>query len=324
MLTAVYDECNHSSSPASAVTTRITRFLNEGVRVILSEPGLLRLFDSDLPHTFATTAGTARYVVPDSVAIIQSISERTNDLKLRPMSLTEYRTIDPDAASTSGTPTHFVPIGRTALATQPSDASAVFIKSTSASDGAGTTAHVEGTRTGGYLGATSGAMNGVTAAAVGSLTDFLQLADFWITVAAVGTVTLHEDSGAGTELARITPGNTRPRYYAFYLWPTPAAAITYYVDFRREVIDMSVTTDEPPLPTDLHPMLVAYAVMREAEKTANESLVAMAATRYQKMLNNLKYQTQAMADEIPVMGRNRWIGKSRIGPDYPADTWIRW
>ncbi len=320
---AVYDECNHASSPATAVTTRVTRFLNEGIRMILGEPGMIRLADSDAPHTFPSVAGTARYAMTEAVAIIKSISERTNDLRLLPMTLADYRALDPDATSTSGTPTHYVPIGRVAVKTQPSDASAVYIKSTSASDGAGVTVQIEGIRTDGYPATASQAMNGVTAAAIGSLTDFIQITDFWVTVAATGTITLHEDSGAGTELARIVPGAIRPRYYAFYLWPTPAAAITYYVDYRREVVELSVATDEPPLPTDLHPMLVAYAVMREAEKTNNTELYARADARYRKFMANLKYQTQVMADEIPVMGRGRVIGRSHFGPDYPADYWTR-
>lgn len=322
---AVYDECNHTNtSPASAVTTRITRFLNEGIRMILGEPGMLRLADSDAPHTFASVAGTARYAVPEAVALIKGISERTNDLALWPMTLSEYRHRDPDAGSTSGTPTHYVPIGRVAVKTQPADASAIFIKSTSASDGAGVTVQIEGVRTDGYQATASQAMNGVTAAAIGSLTDFIQITDFWVTVAATGTITLHEDSGAGTELARISPGALRPRYYAFYLWPTPAAAITYYVDYRREVIELSATTDEPPLPTDLHPMVVAYAVMREAEKTNNTELYARAEARYAKFLSNLKYQTQVMPDEIPVMNARRWVGRSHFGAEYPADYYTRW
>jgi hypothetical protein len=38
-------------------------------------------------------------------------------------------------------------------------------------------------------------------------------------------------------------------------------------------------------------------------------------------MNKLKYQTQALADDIPVMGRARRGENSRLGGFYPADHW---
>jgi hypothetical protein len=211
LLTACYDETGYQSSPAAAITTRFTRWLNEGVRAILAEPGLQRLADNDTPLQVASVASTARVVVPESVARILTISERTNDYVLRPMSLQQYRTIEPDPASTTGTPTHYVPIGRVAVATPPSDASEIFIKSTSASDGVGVTAYLEGLITSGYTRTTSTTMNGTTAKSLDTtITTWIEITDWYLSTAAVGTVTLLEDSGAGTELARITIGQKRP------------------------------------------------------------------------------------------------------------------
>jgi hypothetical protein len=36
----------------------------------------------------------------------------------------------------------------------------------------------------------------------------------------------------------------------------------------------------------------------------------------------LKYATQTGPDELPVMG-GRWIGHSRLGGNFPADSWSR-
>jgi hypothetical protein len=320
ILSAVYDECNYLASPASGVVTRVKRLVNEGQRALLSEPGLQRLADSDVPHTFASVASTARYVLPESVARIHHISETTNDIALEAMSLGRYRHADPDPASSSGTPTHYVPIGRVAVATQPSNASEIFVDSTSASDT--NTAYIEGIITGGYTRTASVSMTGQTAVTLSAaITSFIEITDFYLSAAAVGTVTLHEDASGGTELARITIGAKRPRYYGFYLWPTPSAAVTYTVDYRREIADLVNDTDEPPLPTDIHPALVAYAVAREKEKTGdtNGSLQAMA--RYQKFLKHLKYQTQTLSDELPVLGRGAMVGRSRLGAWFPADHW---
>ena len=322
ILSGVYEETGYASSPASAVTTRITRWINEGVRAILSEPGLMRLADSDQPLPVASVASTARVVVPEAVARILAVSERTNDLALQAMSLDAYRALDPDATSTTGTPTHYVPIGRVAVATQPSDASEIFVKSTSASDT--NTAYLEGVITNGYRRVVSNTMTGTTAVTLSaSVTSFVTLEDFYLSANAVGTVTLHEDSGAGTELARITIGQKRPRYYAFYLWPTPASAVTYYVDYRRELVDLSNTTDEPPLPTDFHPMLVDYGTLREWQHKHETERLIIASKRFTDRLSRLKYFTQTLSDEIPVSGRPQPVGRSRLGAYYPADVWSR-
>ena len=317
---AVYDETGYQSSPASAITTRVKRFVNEGIRAILSEPGLSRLLDSDSPATFASVASQARYVVPESVNRILAVSERTNDLALRVMSLDAYRHLDPDAASTTGTPSHIVPIGRVAVAVQPTDASEIFVDSTDAGDTG--TAYIEGIVTGGYVRTASVTMTGTTAVSLSaSITSFIEITDFYLSANAVGTVTLHEDASGGTELARITIGQKRPRYYGFYLWPTPAAAVTYYVDYRRELTELVQDTDEPPFGTDAHPALVAYAVMREREQKDDLQRYVIAKSRYDKALARLKYATQTIGGEIPVSGRQPRAGRSRLGAYYPADTW---
>jgi hypothetical protein len=323
ILAAIYEETAYQSSPASAVTTRITRFVNDGVRLILSEPGLQRLADSDSPLSVASVASQARYVVPEAVAAIRRISERTNDRTLQALSLDAYRRMEPDPASTSGTPSHYVPIGKVAVAVQPADASELFVKSTAAGD---TTqiAYVEGLISGGYRRTASVTLTGATAVTLSAaLATFIEVEDFYVSAACTGTVTLHEDSGAGAELARITIGAKRPRYYGFYLWPTPAAVVSYLVDYRRELVDLVNAADEPPLPTDFHALLVDYGVLREFEMKDDLQRVVVAKQRFEKRLARLKYQTQWAADELPVMGRGRVLGHSRLGGFYPADTWTR-
>ena len=82
---------------ATAVATRIKRFINEGIRAVHADNVLQRLSDSDTPHSFASVASQARYVVPEAVARIHGISERTNDLPLRAMSLSAAARFEPMA-----------------------------------------------------------------------------------------------------------------------------------------------------------------------------------------------------------------------------------
>ncbi len=318
MEATVYELTKYGSAPDSTVVARIRRFLVEGVRAVLAEPGLLRLQDTDTPVTFASVTGQARYTLPESVARIHHMSERTNDRKLWPMTLAEYRAFDPDAATTSGTPTHYVPIGRVGVAVQPSDASDIFVDSTSASDTG--TASLDGMITGGYLRTSAVTMTGTSAVSLG-ITNFLELHDFSLSHPAVGTVTLHEDASGGTELARITVGQTRPRYFGFYLWPTPAAAVTYFVDARRTLHPLASNTAEPPWPVDHHDLLVAYGEWREWMFKGDVDRASEAKTRYTTGLSRLKYATQTQSDEVLVIGRRQRIGHSRLGAYFPADSW---
>lgn len=320
LVRAVADDVGYPTSPAPDVLARLQRYVNEAQRAVLAEPGLAKLADSDNPLTVASVAGQARYVVASAVARIHHITERTNDLRLRPMSLAEYRALDPDATSSTGTPTHYVPIGIVGVAVQPSNASEVFVDSTSASDT--NTAYVEGIITGGYPRTAAVTMTGTTAVSLDSLiTTFLELNDFYLSHPAVGTVTLHEDASGGTELARIQPGQTRPSYYGFYLWPTPAAVVTYYVDYRRALVTLVNDTDEPPLPAEFHDLLADYARYREWEKKGDTDRAGIAKARYDGRLAQLKYRTQTGPDDVPIMGRRPLVGRSRLGAYFPADSW---
>ena len=261
ILADVYRRTRYASSPASDVATRITAHVNDWHRRILGMPGMSRLRDDTI--TFASVASTARYALPPAVAKVKVITERTNDQVLQERSLDWYRRMDPDPHE--GTPEVWVPFSWTQVATQPSDASEIFAKSTSASDTA-ITAYLQGIRTGGYPVTRSVTLNGTTAVSLGTAyTDIIEVTQAYISAAAVGTVTFHEDSGSGTELAKIAIGQTDQRYPTILLWPTPSAVVTYYVDYTRQIQDLVNGTDEPLLPTDFHWLLVEGARYSEYE-----------------------------------------------------------
>ena len=321
MQASVYEDCGYQSSPATAVTTRVTKWLNDAVRSIVAEQGMSRILDSDSPLTFASVAAQSRYVLPESVAEIRHISERTNDRTLRVMALDRYRIVEPDPPSNSGIPSHYVPFGRTAVAVQPSAAAEMFAKSDNAADTT-QTAFIEGIRTGGYMASLSKALNGVTAVSFSAtLNDFIEITDVYLSAPAAGTVTLHQTSGLGTELARITIGAKRPRYLGLYLWPTPSAVVTYYVDYRRTMVDLVNATDEPPGPVECHPYYTAYARMREYEK-ATDSRYGAALKELSDWKARMKYAVLNNPDYLPVARANGMrVGYSRLGGMYPADHW---
>jgi hypothetical protein len=165
-------------------------------------------------------------------------------------------------------------------------------------------------------------MTGVTAVDVSTaISDWVEVTRLSLSVAAVGTVTLHEDASGGTELARIPVGATTVQYEAFYLWPTPSSIVTYTVDARRDLRDLVNASDEPPIPRDFHPMLIKYAAYREWEHKDDLTRADAALTAYRRWLSKLKYWLMSTGDAVPVAkSGGEHIGRSRLGAWYPAGS----
>lgn len=300
----------YADAPATEVTTRLTMFLNEIHRRLLGLPGMGHLRQSQT--TFATVASTPQYSLPQDVARIVGIRDATNDATLIGQSWEWYMAQEPDPAGTTGIPEYWAPVGQVAVASQPSDASALYVDSTSASDTA--TCYVEGIRTGGYPFSSSVTMTGTTAVQIGAWTDIVAVTKFYVSSATVGTVVLTEDAEGGTELARIPIGQTHARYLRIALWPTPDSAYTLTLDYTRQIEDMTYHTDEPLVPRDFHWVIEAGAKMLEYEKQDDRRYPA-AKAEYEKGVRDLKWFVTQQAD-----GGAASAGRSSLGPWYPAGS----
>lgn len=311
-----YRRLSLPSSPAAATATRILAFVNDTLQEIISEPGMGSWIDRhEPPFTFASVANQAVYGL--NIPSVLSVMDRTNDLTLEMRTRDWYRAQEPDPTANTGTPSVWVPLGFQAVSVQPSDASQLFVISTSASDGAGTTAVLEGYRTGGYITQLQVAMNGITAASFSAaITDIIQVTKFFITVGAVGTVTLREDSGVGTTLATIPIGQTYSRYHAVALWPTPSAPLTYHVDADRDVPSLSNNLDQPPIPVRFHRLLVEGAIWREFLKTDDDRR-AFQEKRYYRGLSQMRHFLTCPPDFLPSRGQ-MGVARSRFGANFPA------
>jgi hypothetical protein len=321
LLSDLYRRLGYASSPATEITTRLTAFVNQTQRDILSEPGMQVLLDGlDGTITFDSVASTPQYSLPPAVARLKKLYERTNDRALIGLSQDTYRTYDPDTTANTGTPTHWVDLGWSAVASQPSDASDLFVDSTAAGDT--NTVYIEGYRSGGYFTSLSATMTGATAKSVKGaslITDIIEVTKFYLSAAAVGTVTLVEDAEGGTELARIPIGQTYARYKRIALWPCPSSAISYSIDYERDLQDMANANDEPVLPVRFHPLLIEGALLREMTKK-DDSRYDKAARAYERMLGNLKYFTFTNLDHRPVMGNALVRRPSQLGGQYPSGS----
>lgn len=299
----------------TATATRYADALNESQRTILRQPGMDALRQTTL--TFASVASTQQYALPvQGVARVDRVFETTNDrfLEYRPMSW--LRTVDPDPST--GTPYLWIPAGYQEVHTQPSDASEVFVKSTAAGDTT-QTAYVEGMTSGGYTRTASVTLTGTTAVTLSAtITDFVRITKFYLSAVGAGVVTLHEDSGSGTELAKLAIGDTRAQYYSLYLYPTPSAAITYTCDVTRSIPEMSNDTDEPLIPEDFHDVLLDAAELRELRKSDDPQRWQMVSASYQEGLRHLRSWMKNHPSYAPVWG-SVTPGFSRLGAWFPTD-----
>ena len=278
--------------------------------------------------TFASVASTPQYSLPPVIARIKTVQETTNLITLGTKSESWYRANYPSPTAVTGIPTDWIDLGFVAFAKPPSDASELFVISSSASDGNTKTAYLEGYITGGYPRSASAVMNGVTGVSFGAtITSWIAITKFYValgaggTTTAAGNITLMEDSGAGTELARIPIGQDYARYRRIALSICPASAITYTVEFERDLTDLSIAGDEPFLPPRFHRLLATGARMHEYEKQQDTSRYLLAKTEFDRDVRKLKYWVYSQAVGSPnLRGADRRQRPSRLGGYFPAGT----
>jgi hypothetical protein len=284
ILADIYRRTGFSSSPPSEVSTRITAFVNETQQEILREGGMQFLLNDVI--SFTSVADTQTYGLSSGLDKIKTIRDATNTIFLEPMSLEEYRIRYPDPSANTGLPTRWVDMGFDAVHTEPSDASTIYVDSTSALDTG--TAYIEGILSDGNYFTASVTMTGTTAVAFNP-TTVIDITKFFLSANASGNVTLHEDAEGGTTLATIRAGTSHSRYRNIALVPTPSSAVTYRVDYERIVPDMSIGTDQPVLPEKFHYLLSVGGRMKEYEKTNDLARWTLAKQEYDSGLKKLKF-----------------------------------
>lgn len=321
------ERCNYNTVTTLALgatvpSTRIIRFLNQWHRKILADNKFTRLRDGVI--TFASVANQSLYGLPPVIQKVHRIWETTNNNRLWEKSL-DWLRYDPQALSFTGVPQVYVPVGITAI-TRPPVSTGLWAASSSVSD---TTQKVSinAIRSGGYSQVPAQTtLTGSTRVALGSpaLTDYIDVQKFWLDLAAVGDVSLYDASTAGNVLATIPRGKTYSRYFSIYLWAVPSSAITYNVEYERQVQDMALDADEPLWPEDFHHLLVSCAVYQELvikkdPATAGIYYKNEVQPGLDSLLNFLVNNDDYVV--IPDDGR-RWRSGSNLGPFFPNGS--RW
>jgi hypothetical protein len=288
----VYDDLGYTQTPAAEVIRRLLRYANDTQRELVAMRGLARLRRSIL--TFASVANSPFAVLPQAAVRIAGITERTSQRYLREQTIQQLRAMDPGLTNLDSNPWAYVVINMTAAnAVDLSTADDIWVKSTDAGDVG--VAYIQGTTTGGYSRTAQVTMTGVTAVALPG-TDWVDITKLYLSAAAVGTVTFHQSTGVGTELARITIGRQIARYTRIQLYGTPTQALTYYADVDRHIDDFVNGGDEPYLPEDYHWLIPVGIRMKEYRKREKWEAVTLEKALWRDGVSSLKAFCRSVTD----------------------------
>jgi hypothetical protein len=316
LLGILYERLNYQASPASAVATRLGNMLNQAQRMILRKAGMGEVRDVPVGITFASVSTINYYGLPSALAKVRAITDRTNDRILTPITWMAMRAGDPGLDAT-GPPYGYVRVGHRFVKYLPVS-TGVWAASSAAGD---TTQvlHINGIRSGGLLsGDQTATLTGTTRVAIGSFTDYVDVTTVSLSAVGAGLITLYDAAASGTALAEIAIGHLYPSYQGVYLYPTPASAVTYYVDGLTRILDMDDTLDVPVLPEEFHDLLIPATLMLEYEHK-DDSRYAKAVALYKDGLSDLQFYLASSPDVMPTLGTPVLPRTSRLGGWYPAD-----
>jgi hypothetical protein len=314
MLTALGDRLDYEDTLPTAISRRLTGFINSTQRDILRRKGMSSLRRRVL--SFSSVASSPYATMPISMTQILLMVDRTNNRRIIPKDLTWIWERDP-GLTLSGPPDVFAVLDYAGAVNVQPAAGGTSLYATSTS-GADTTqaVYVEGIDSSGILRqAGPVTLTGVTAVNLAAaITDWVTVNRWWITAPAVGTVTLQ--SSPFVPLAKLSPGSLYPRYTQVQLNPTPTAASTFYAYGLIEVPNLSIASDQSVIPTDFVDILIEGALEREYLKREKVALAGTCRNTKERLIAELRSYLQSPQ---AAKGENA-NGFSALGPFYPAGT----
>lgn len=312
ILAESYRRLGFAASPDAADITRLTAFANAEIKEVLSDPILSKLRRRTL--SFSTIADIAICALPQAATTIHSIVDRTNQRELDERDQSWIRGQDPGRSSSSGTPEAFAVIDyASTIARQPSDSSQLLVKSSVAGDTT-QTAHIEIINVDGYVQQASVVLTGATAVNLGPA-DSVSILDFYLSAIPAGEVTLHEDTGSGTELAKIGIGRTRARHIMLEIFPVPSAVVTLHVDADVIITDLVNGTDESRVPDEFNEVIIYGVMQREFDKREKSDLANKHERSKVKWISRLHFHMHRKAS-----GDRETPRRSQLGAYYPPGS----
>lgn len=305
-----------SSADAAKVRVRVRRQINWAHRQLLATPGLLRLLrDSVGAFAFPSVAGVGRYGLPAALGRINAIYDPATEIALAQTTIDYIRDADPQLTHV-GPPGLYAPLGAFPVRTHPSATTPkLTVASTNAADTTQLVAIEYLTGAGDRATATA-TLAGLTAVELGTTLATNEITRYTLAAPTAGSVTLTSGTApAAVALATIPAGSTSVRYHHVQLWPTPAGALTYRVDFTREIGDLVDPTETPLVPPDFHELLSVGAQLREYRK-ADDARAGMLQGEWDAGIVRLKWWVLNPAQTA----QGEFATRSRLGSSFPAGT----
>ncbi len=317
MVAAAEDDLGYTQ-PSTTQTTRIKRWINEGYRHLLSQPGREKLRDGTI--TLTTIANQASYAMPQECSLIYRMIQVDNQQPLIGMTMDEYRRSNPGLNQLSNFAYRYVPYGWAPVFQQPAG-TGLWVSS---SDAADTTQKVN---IGGFLTngdlvepVQSAVLTGTVRLQIGASTAWDLLTKVSLTATCAGVVTLWDAAVGGNVLVRIRPTFTSAQYWHLILFPTPSdAGVAYTVDVQLALYDLVGDTDIPLLPPDFHDMLPLYARMRDFQMSADTMRFTTTQSEWQRRGIDLARRLDWDKSVNLAMGAGSGYGFNNLGGWYPAD-----
>jgi hypothetical protein len=322
----VYRRLDYADTPPPSVKNRIDGFINQRHRQLLAS-------DRMRPLRLATTTLTSiplrsSYGLPFGCARVSRVTDQDNDVLLGTQTYEWVREHAPNPQDTTGTPTHWIPLGFSPVATRPSTAA---LWMASLDDPPGTAITFTLVLVGDYNGRPG---QTVTVSPVMSSPDPTvrnpitlpvgftpsDIVRFSADTVLAGSVAIFDTGtqGTGNLISQISAGQTKARYYRVGLYPVPSAAILYWIDYEREIRDLTAPLDEPLLPVDFHDLIAVLARMDEYEFKSDDRWQAtrdIADERTKQLRSWVENHDAYRFHAIPVAPTT-----SRLGPWFPSGT----
>jgi hypothetical protein len=321
----VYRRLDYADTPPPSVKARIDGFINQRHRQLLAS-------DRMRPLRLATTTLTsipqrASYGLPFGCARVSRVTDQSNGTLLGTHTYEWVREHNPNPQDVTGTPTHWIPLGFSPVATRPG--TALWLASTD--DPPGSALLFTLRLVGEYLGrpgqtvivsptmSTPDPMirNPILLPTGFTPTDILEFSANKILTGAVAIFDT-ETQGTGNLISQISPGQTVARYYRIGLYPVPADSVLYWIDYEREIRDLVAALDEPLLPADFHDIISLLARMDEYEFKSDD--------RWQSTRDIADERTKQLRAWVENHDAYRFhavptaVSTSRLGPWFPAGT----
>lgn len=306
------------AQPTADQTTRITRWLNEGYRHLMSAPGREQLRDYTI--TLTTESNRAMYPLPQAVAKVYAGFQVTNSVRLGMMTMSAYRTVNAGLNQNGNFANWWIPYGWSPVLRQP-EGTGLWAVSDNAAD---TTQkfNVQGFSVNGDMTpeVQSSVLTGTTRVQIGTATDWNILERLDLTAVGVGVIRVYDAAVAGNEIIRLQPGQTSAQYQHIILFETPSSAVDYRFDVCLQLTELSQPNDIPLLPADFHDMLPLYVRLRDEKRSGADPRLVWDNAEMKDRVVSLARYVEWPKDYTPVVaGSTSGYGWNDLGPNYPAD-----